>query len=54
MFTMIKKAIRRGEKRSRLRREMYELSQMDTRMLRDIGLTPGDVTAARRRLRYWI
>jgi uncharacterized protein YjiS (DUF1127 family) len=54
MFTIIKNAVRRGEERSRLRREMNELDQMDERILRDIGLTRGDVIAARRRLRYWI
>ncbi len=54
MLTMIRKAMRKGQERGDLRREMDELDQMDERSLRDIGLTRGDVIAARRRLHYWI
>ncbi len=54
MLTMIRNAMRHGRELSRLRREMDELDQMDERALRDIGLTRGDVIAARRRLKHWI
>jgi uncharacterized protein YjiS (DUF1127 family) len=54
MLTMIRNAMRHGQERARLRREMDELNEMDERALRDIGLTRGDVIAARRRLHYWI
>jgi uncharacterized protein YjiS (DUF1127 family) len=54
MMTMIRKAILRGREASRQRREMEELEWLDDRALKDIGLTRGDVIAARGRMRYWI
>jgi uncharacterized protein YjiS (DUF1127 family) len=54
MMTMIRKAILRGREASRQRREMEELEWLDDRALKDIGLTRGDVIAARGRMPYWI
>ncbi len=47
-------AMRASADVSRKRRELKALREMEPRILRDIGVTEGEIDAAMRRLKYWI
>jgi uncharacterized protein YjiS (DUF1127 family) len=45
-------ALRKSAAASRKRRELIDLRGMEPRMLRDIGVTEGEIDEALRQLRY--
>jgi uncharacterized protein YjiS (DUF1127 family) len=46
--------IRESGQARRRRQELRELGSLDPRLLRDIGVTEGEINDAMRRLKYWI
>jgi uncharacterized protein YjiS (DUF1127 family) len=54
MIPTLLHALRNAKKARRTRHELRELAMMEPRILRDIGVTEGDIRAAMRRLGTWI
>ena len=54
MISKMMTALRTSAENSRKRHELKALRGMEPRILRDIGVTEGQIDAAMRRLKYWI